>query len=147
MSVGPFPLAEVIERLRSEVPSIRFLGTAADLRTALEQQPAQVPAVFVVITEHASPSKGFSGQLDQTVDVSLSLVQMTRNYAQATAGAPARSDMDALSQDNRTALIGWSPSSAYRRLQLRAARDESFKGALLVHQEVFFTSYQIRVSA
>lgn len=147
MTLGPLPLVPIIERLRAEVPSIRILGTAADLRTALAQKPAQTPAIFALVQERGRPQKGYTGQFVQDVDATLQLVQFTRNFAQQPSGAAVRDDMDAFSTDVRSAVIGWTPGGAYRAFELQGSKDEDYAGGLLCRQQVFRTTYRIQVNA
>lgn len=142
--VGPFPVAEVIERLLAEVPRLRLVGGAADLATAAKTAPKAAPAAFVVATENAqAPAGATSGQLIQRVEVSIHVVLIVRNVAGQDIGAKARAEMDALITDVRAALIGWSPAGEIEPLSLRAARDEDYALGQLAVQEVYRTHYRL----
>lgn len=144
--VGPFPIAEVLERLKG-VPKLRVVGGAADLAAARGAQPRTVPAAFVVASESArEPQGATSGQLIQQVEVSINVVLFVRNVAQQDTGASARAEMDALIADVRNALVGWEPGAAFQPLSLRAARDEAYELGQLVVQEIYRTFYRLQVT-
>lgn len=142
--VGPFPVAEIIERLIAAVPRLRLVGGAADLATAAKTAPKAAPAAFVVASETAqAPAGATSGQLIQRVEVSIHVVLVVRNVAGQDTGAKARAEMDALVTDVRRALIGWSPAGEIEPLSLRAARDEAYELGQLAVQEVYRSHYRL----
>ncbi len=145
MTLGPFPAADAITRLRAQVTSLRDVSGAADLRAAVENPAAAVPAAYVVIGEKARPPRGATGgELIQHVEALVQVVLMTRNYARAGSGAAAREEMDQLIAATREALINWSPGAAYQPLSMQASRDEIYRGGLLVTTQVFASEYRIR---
>jgi hypothetical protein len=145
-SVGPFPLAPVLARLRVLVPALRFVGSAADLRTALEQQPAATPAAYVVRQERAKRSAGASGGvLIQEMGVDVIVVLYVRNQASAATGEGAAAEMDALIAAVRNALLNWRPDAGFDPLSQNASRDEMYRGGLLCAQELLSSRYRIEV--
>lgn len=147
MTLGPLPLAPVVTRLQTQVAAIRTISAAADPRIALRQSPPQTPAVYLLVHERGLPKKGYTGLFVQDAEAFLQVIQFARNYSQAATGAPARDDMDALSEDVRGALIGWTPASAYVPFELHLAKDEAYEGGLLCRQQVFRTRYRIQVNS
>lgn len=146
--VGPFPLAAAIERLHAQVPTLRLVGTAADLRTALDAKPNATPAAFVLKEESSRPAAGASnGVLVQMCSVSVQVVLMVQNVRLGAAGEGARQQMDSLIQAVRGALLKWSPDNTrfFHGLSHLASRDESYSGGWLVAQEIFQTRYPIEV--
>lgn len=144
--LGPFPLAPVIARLKAQVPALRFVGNAADLRTALEQQPAAVPAAFVVRQERAKPAAGASGGvLIQEMGVDVIVVLYVRNLATAATGEAAVAEMDVLANQVRTALLNWRADAGVDPLTQNASRDEGYKAGLLITQELYRSRYRIEV--
>lgn len=142
---GPFPLAPILNRLRT-VAALRFVGNAADLRTALDQQPAAVPAAFVVRQERARPAAGASGGvLVQQMDVDVIVVLYVRNSAGAASGEGAAGEMDATATAVRTALLNWRPSDGVEPLTMNASRDEGYRGNTLIAQELYRSRYRIEV--
>jgi len=145
-SVGPFPLAPVLKRLREQVPALRLVGTAADLRTALDQQPAATPAAYVVRQERARRTAGASGGvLIQEMGVDVIVVLYVRNQAAAATGEAAAAEMDALIAAVRAALLNWAPTPAFDPLSQNASRDESYRGGLLCVQELLSSRYRLEV--
>ena len=146
--LGPFPLTDAIARLDSQVPALRLVGTAADLRTALDSKPAAAPAAFVLKEERSDRPAGASGGLlVQMSNVTVQVVLMVQNVRRSATGDDARKDMDALIADVRGALLKWSPDNTrfFHGLSHMASRDESYSGGWLVAQEIFQTRYPIEV--
>lgn len=145
MTTGPFPVASVIARLGT-VSTLRLVGASADLDTATQQEPAAVPAAFVLATERGDkPVGASSGVLVQNVQVAISVVLMIRNFRNTNTGSDARAEMDQLQAAVRAALLNWTPGIAYRPLSFQANRDEFYKAGLLVTQEIYRTDYRIEV--
>lgn len=145
MSIGPFPLDPVEQRLRSQVSTLRLVGNAADLHTAINAQPNAVPAAFVLRQERGDEPHGYSGgDLVQRVRVSIQVVLWVRNYAASSTGSGARKEMDALQQSVRKALVNWAPSNAFEDLSFEADRDESASGGSLIAQTIFRSTYRLQ---
>lgn len=145
--IGPYPLADVITRLSDPGSPLRHVGNAADLQTALTQQPRALPAAFVVRQERAEPSRGASGGvLVQRMAVDVIVVLYVRNVAQSESGAAALSDMTALATYVRSKLLNWASDPAvFEPLAMNASRDQAYAGGLLVSQELFRSAYRIEV--
>jgi len=146
--VGPFSIAAAVARLEPTVPALRLVGTAADLRTALDSKPAAAPAAFVLKEERsAAPAGGSTGVLVQMCSVTVQVVLMLQNVRQTATGEAACKQMAALIADVRGALLKWSPDESrfFHGLSHLASRDESYSGGWLVAQEIFQTRYPIEV--
>ena len=146
--VGPFPLADAVARLSDQVPALKLVGTAADLRNAIEDKPRAVPAAFVLKEERSTSAAGSSnGVLLQTCQVTVQVVLFVRNVSSERRGEGAREQMDALIASVRGALLKWSPDNTrfFHGLSHLASRDESYSGGWLVAQEIFQTRYPIEV--
>lgn len=124
------------------------VGSAADLSTALEQQPKTAVAAFVTSAELGKPSKYSTNALHiQNVDVTIRVVLFVRNYAGEATGTGARDQMDKeVIPAVRQALVGWTPVDAFDALSFQAGRDEAFKAGWLVNQQVLTTNYRMQVS-
>ena len=146
--VGPFPLAATVARLKDQVSALRLIGTAADLRSAIEDKPRAVPAAFVLKEERSGPPSGSSnGVLVQMCQATVQVVLFVRNASGERRGEGAREEMDALIASVRAALLKWSPDNSrfFHGLSHLASRDESYSGGWLVAQEIFQTRYPIEV--
>lgn len=144
MSVGPFPVSKVIERLRERAPVLFEVGDAADLTTALAQQPRVAVAAYVTTAELGKPIK-YSGEVAiQNCDVTIRVVLFVRNLAGEATGSGARQQMDTeVIPAVRKALFGWTPEEAFDALSFQAGRDEKFTAGWLVSQQVFATDYRM----
>lgn len=142
--VGPFPASAVIARLQA-LSLIKLVGTATDLRAALDAQPTVTPAVYVVVQEQFAQPKGFSGgTMVQDATVAIQLVVFAANYA--GKGAAAQKEVDeVLRPAIREQLLAWSPSSSFDRLSLKASRNEKFVPPNLVAQEIYRSGYRVQV--
>lgn len=144
MSVGPFPVSKVIERLRERAPVLFEVGDAAELTTALAQQPRVAVAAYVTTAELGKPIK-YSGEVAiQNCDVTIRVVLFVRNLAGEATGSGARQQMDTeVIPAVRKALFGWTPEEAFDALSFQAGRDEKFTAGWLVSQQVFATDYRM----
>lgn len=148
MSTGPFTTDAVIARLRSHAPSLRIVGSSADLRTALEQKPSVTPAVYVLVEESARPPQLSGPVTVQHVAVSVQLVAFVRSATSERDGAGARSIADqSVIPEVRAALIGWAPGDGYDSLSFSAGRDENYETGYLCFQQVFQSEYRIQHQA
>jgi len=147
MTVGPFPLAVVIDRLRAKVPLAKSIGTAADLHTALDVPPNTSPALYVLAEERGGPGKYSGPATIQNVDVLLKVVRLVRSASGEKHGRGAREKADQIAAQIRTALIGWTPDAAFEAITFNAGRDDSYHGGWLAGQELFRTSYRIQTEA
>ncbi|MEO8135545.1 MAG: hypothetical protein ABI831_16390, partial [Betaproteobacteria bacterium] len=123
--VGPYPISDVIARLTAST-LIKEVGTAADLKTALEQKPSVVPAAYVVIEERGGAVKAVTGVFIQDVAVAIQVVMMVRNYKASATGAGAAAEMEALETEVRSLLVGKRPSGAFHPNSISGARAEIF---------------------
>ena len=144
MSVGPFPVSSVIGRLQQLATVLLEVGDAADLTTALAQQPRVAVAAFVTAAELGKPIK-YSGSIAiQNCDVTVRVVLFVRNFAGEATGSGARQQMDAeVIPAVRKALFGWTPDDAFNALSFQAGRDEKFAAGWLVSQQIFATDYRM----
>lgn len=142
--LGPFPVAEAIARLRALAPVLKLVGDAADLETALNQQPRVSPAAYVTSAELGRAVKYTGPVAQQNCDVTLRVVLFVKHHAQQATGSGARHEMDSLIIPQvRAALFGWTPSDAFDSLHFQAGRDERYAAGWLVSQQVFGTDYRM----
>lgn len=148
MSVGPFPVHQVIQRLADEAAVLLYVGGAADLQTAIDQSPHAAVAAYVTTAELGGRAK-YTGPLTiQNADVTIRVVLMVRNHGGERAGTGAREQMDLeVIPAVRRALIGWTPQDAFDSMHFQAGRDEAFRAGTLVTQQVFGSSYRIQQQA
>jgi len=148
VSVGPFPVGDVIARLKAQVPALKYVGNGADLRAVTQNGPNVVPAAYVLVEEKGDKaSVATGGVVVQSVHAAVQVVMYVRNYAQEQTGAAARKDMDQLMGAMRTALVGWKPTENFMQLTFMANRDESYVAGLLCTQEIYRSQYRIQTTA
>lgn len=144
--LGPYPLAPVVERLRGAGSPLKLVGNAADLATALKQQPRATPAAYVVRQERAQTARGASGGvLVQQMGVDVIVVLYVRNNAAADSGAAALEEMTTVAAYVRGQLLNWRANPDTEPLVANASRDEGYHAGLLVSQELLRSSYRIEV--
>lgn len=141
MTLGPFPLTAVLERV-SSLTALRTVGIAADLAAALKTAPAALPALYLVREERAKETTYGTGVQVQKIDAAIACVLFVRNYRDADIGGGARAEMDALIAQLRERLLGWRPSGDYMPLQLQSSNENLYSGALLASQETYLSTYR-----
>lgn len=142
--LGPFPVAEAMARLRANAPALKLVGDAAELETALNQQPRVSAAAYITCAELGRGVKYTGPVALQNCDVTLRVVLFVKHYAQQETGSGARREMDSLVIPQvRAALFGWTPGDAFDSLHFQAGRDERYGAGWLVSQQVFGTNYRM----
>ncbi len=122
----------VIERLKADMPSLRKVGTAADLAAA-RTDAKQFPCAYVLtLSERGSSARFMTGLVAQQRIQRIGLVLAVRNVRDA-AGAAASVDMDALRTQTDAALFGWKPNEVHDALVF-----ESGKLLALIDGEVWW---------
>lgn len=102
--VGPFPLAATVARLKDQVSALRLIGTAADLRSAIEDKPRAVPAAFVLKEERSSPPSGSSNGV---------LVQMCQERCKSCCSCAT----PPVNAEAKAPARKWTPSSPVSALR------------------------------
>ncbi|KAF1692761.1 hypothetical protein CSC62_14095 [Pseudoxanthomonas jiangsuensis] len=144
MSVAPFPVAQVLQRLEERKHLIKLIDGAAGLRAALDQAPRVAPAVFVTTAEIGKPIKYTGPVAIQNCDVTVRCVLFVQNLRGQGSGAAAAEEMAAVIAEVRGALFGWTPADAFDALAFQAGRDESYHAGWLCNQQVFGTNYRMQ---
>lgn len=140
MALQAFPVAAVIERLRSRVPALRAVDGAAGLEAAERAKPDRFPAAFVIANEKGNAPHGYSGGvLAQKVEATVVVVLFVEHAAKAGNGSKAQEALDALRGAVRDALVNWRPMTTPGATALRfvASDGESFSAGALVGQEAY----------
>jgi hypothetical protein len=110
-------VSDIITRLKDTPSSpFRLCETAAEL-ASIRDKPLALPAVYVLITnESAEPSAYATGKVRQRLEVDIAVVIVTGNVSDSR-GAAASSDVDALKQFVRAALLGFELSPEHDPLE------------------------------
>ena len=145
MSVAPFPVDEVIERVQSRMQLIKTVGDAAGLLAALKANPKVAPAVYFTTAEIGNRANKYTGPVTiQNCDVTLRCVLFVKNLRHQDSGAGAAREMRLVIEELRSILYGWTPSDAFNALSFQAGRDESYEAGWLCNQQVFGTDYRMQ---
>lgn len=103
-------MTSIIERLRAQVPALKFVAGASSLM-AIDENPAlATPAAFVIRVSEEITSTPTSGIVIQRAVVKVDLVYQIRNYRDGQRGANLDEEMEALINAGRTALNQWTPT-------------------------------------
>ena len=117
----------VVERLKAAAPSLGGrVGFVADLSAliAAGNLPARSPAAYVLaLGESAGEGAAMVGAQRQRVDETIGVVLVHAVHGDGATGAKSQSVIDAVADEVRQALLGWSPDDdvfapvEYRRLR------------------------------
>jgi len=134
----------VIARLKSQVPNLKKVGTAADLGLAKGDASNQYPRAYVmVVAEHGSQNRYMTGAVAQERQVHLAVVLVARNVRDA-AGAAAGADMEVLRQVTDAALFGWTPTEVHQPLVFSTGKLLTLLDGELWWQDEYATAYDRR---
>lgn len=141
--LGPFPTPDAVARLLDKAPLLKIVGGAAGLATAIEAQPRNAPAAYVLTEERGGDVKYTGPIAIQNVSVNVQVVLFVRNATGEAAGAGAEAQMQQVETQVKQALFGWSPASDFDQLAFSAQRTENYQGSWLVRQLIFTTHYRM----
>ena len=102
-------LPAAIARLKSDVPSLRLVGTLAEVDT--DAVPSQVPAAYVLpIRDAAAPNRIAAGSHRQDLTEVFGVLLCVSKPAGRDKAAL---DLESLKDEVRQALIGWFPGDGW----------------------------------
>lgn len=133
MTVGPYNVQRVIERLKAEVTGLRKVGGAAEL-AAVANDPVRPPCAFVMLSnEIAQPHVGASsGVLQQRVTCTIGVLTGIQVYGDSTGGKKPE-ELTTILAAQRQALINWNPTgdSSNTMLELADGRVYDFRDQVI----------------
>lgn len=134
MSAAPFDVAVIAQRLRTEVPSLRLVGVAADYEAVKSLASYPVPCAYVVLgAERGVPREqgvappGQKVDMEQLTIASFGVIVAARNYRQ-DAGAARTQEIGVVLALTRKAVIGFTPN-------IRGARPCTFVRGDLIESD------------
>lgn len=132
----------ILQRAMSRASRVRTWGLSPDLASAIDQAPAQTPAVYMVVSERgqADPGTGFSGHFEQGIAAQVDWVVMVRNYGGAAA---VLAEMNATIEELRASLVGWTPPGCDAPLRHGTRTDQRYGSGVLISQEMHTTEYTL----
>jgi len=105
----------IIERLKTGVPALKRVSSAADLASA-KADAKQFPCAYVMtLAEQGGEARYMTGLVAQRRIVKIGVVLAVKNVRDAT-GMAAGGDMDALRSQTDAALFGWRPDNDHEAL-------------------------------
>lgn len=132
-------VSEIIAALVAISPSAFALVEGADEFASIDTRPTALPAAYVLVEEeNSAPSERLTGPVLQRCEIDVAVVIVTENVSDATGGAAA-SDIEALKQKVRAALIGLVPTGAQDGTPVEHVSGALLKarGGTIWHREVF----------
>ena len=139
-------IGAVLDRLKAQCASVRLFGRIADLAAldASTGAPKSVPAVFVFVNEEAAAENERINGLLQRNELDVALLIIARNLTDAAGGAAA-ADIDALRDQVRGALLGWSPDG-YAPFEAVSGRIVGVRAGYLRYEIILSTAHYLEAS-
>jgi hypothetical protein len=110
-------IAEVIARLRAEVPAIKLVEGLGEW-ARLEAPPLLSPAAYVLPSATAATPNGLvAGGFRQSLTETVAVVTVMRNLRDPR-GAQASLDLAGVRDLARAALLGWVPIAGWEQVEL-----------------------------
>lgn len=135
---------ELILRIRELVPEAKFVGEAADFQSAVESNPIDTPAVFVVeLEETAAPSQFSDVVVSQRVRAAVGIVLVVKNLSDAK-GVAARGELRALRQLVKDQVFGWQAAAMYDPFERGHSHLLAFRDGHVWWQDQYLTSFYDR---
>ncbi len=129
-----------ITRVRSQIPSLRAVGGAAELAAALTQRAQQTPQAFLVPIGESGGSNTLSMAVNQRVTERVGLVYVVRNISSPT-GEQTHAELTALRAMGKRALVGWTPDPEHEETIFVRGSLVDFSNLVLWWQDEFATAY------
>lgn len=142
MSLGPFSILPVIERLQQLQPMLRKVEGAAELADVVARGGGVTPAAFVLLaSERAAPKLGASGRVLQNVEATFAVAIQTQNFR---VGDLARNleSLEPILAAVRDALVGWRPDTLHTGCELGDSRLVRYDAGLITWTQLFRCSYR-----
>lgn len=124
----------IIDRLKTQCPALRFVGSAFDLDEATLKSIV-APAAFVIPSDETGAGISLDGQAmqpTQTWAIALFLKSVRGNRQQDQT-----QDLDALRQSVRAALQGWQVSPRHSPMQFESGQLSGIDAGLIVWVDTF----------
>jgi hypothetical protein len=132
-------LAPIIARLQDQCPALRQVIPA--LTGAV---PASYPAAYVLPLADAADENRLMGAHSQRITAKFAVEIMVKHAAQAASGGPAGEQLEAVREEVRAALKGWSPGPEFTPIDYLSGRLVNFDAGLAVWREEYRTRFDQR---
>ena len=143
MTIVLFDPEWVIERLKLEVPSLKFIGGAAELVVA-EVDLKQTPSAYVFeVGDSASENTTGTMTTSQNNAVTFAVAFAVKNLRDPR-GQNAKSDLRGMRTAIFDALHGWRPHADFDPIQKRTGCLVKMRKTVLWWKDEFLTAHLIR---
>lgn len=134
----------IITRLKDQVISLRKIGKAADLASAMQDGSNQFPRAYVLPNaEQGGQPRLMTGAVAQRRTPRIGIVLVVKNVRDMVGDA-AGSDMEALRLLTDEALFGWKPDDAHSALMFAGGRLLNISNGEVWWQDDYTTDYDRR---
>jgi hypothetical protein len=132
-----------IDRIKTNVTSLKLVAGAAGFQAAAESNPKATPAVFVIpLEENPGPSE-MADVVIQRVRIKIGVIFVIRNLSDPK-GAAAKEDLDALRNLVKAELLGWQPDAAYGPCERGPGALLAFRDGHMWWQDIYQSSFYER---
>ena len=136
-------LAPLIQRIATQIPTLRVVSAAASLEQAIGDLKNQFPVAYLLAPgERANPNDTI-GLISNRVEVSIPVLLGVRQVADMR-GDQAFADMDTLRPSLKAALMNWEPATGYDPIEYAGGRLMYYQDGLLLWADEFKTAYYAR---
>lgn len=132
---------EIVAQLKAEATSLREVAGASSW-AAVESSRRVSGGCYVFRSAARAERNSLDSLVRQRVDEQITLVVTVRNVADARGG-DAADDAEALCNEIRAALLGWTPASAMAPLEYVGGSLLSFADGFLHWAETYRTEHYI----
>ncbi len=135
---APFDVATVIAQIQAQVPTLRFVGGAADYAAIKSLREFQPPCAFVLLAKEKAQYHQGGGQ--QRSIITFGVVMAVRNYRAADRGLQGSDALRGVLDSVRGALMTWTPPvKGGRPCQLQQGDLVDYDGANLLWTDTYQT--------
>lgn len=138
-------IAEIIAKLDAEKAALglKLVSGAADFQRAAQSNPTATPAVYVLPMDETPGPAPFSGDDIQHIRVSVGVVLVVRNVADAK-GQAVHDDLQPLRDAIKASLLGWAPVEGYATMSRGRSALMAFKDGHIWWQDAYASSFYER---
>ena len=120
---------------------LKLCAGAADFQAAVERgNPPATPAAYVIPLNETAGKNPVLPDVHQQVAVTVGIVLVARNVADAT-GAATQQDMETLRSATKAKLLGWSPATGYDVLERAGSHLLAFRDGHMWWQDAYTTAF------
>ena len=142
MSFEPFDTGLIVRRLEAQVPTLQFVGGAADFAAVKELRSFRTPSAYVVFADDENTGKvpDSIGVLSQEALVQFGVVLALRNYGDQR-GDQMGNETRALIGQVRAALIGHKPCKGARVVGWASGKVLDYDSSVLLFADLYRVHY------